>query len=67
MTKVSNISEKVADLRQSDAMLQDYVRIRYTMTGSERLLALVQWANSVDSMMADRNMGPEKYAEVSNG
>lgn len=67
MSKVLYLSEKTAELKRSDAMLQEFVRIRHTMTGTERIVALAAWASKVDSMMTERGMGPEKYAEVSHG
>lgn len=35
---------------QADAMLIEYVRIRYEMTGAERIVALTEWATQVDKI-----------------
>lgn len=67
MSNVVNLSGKTAELKRSDAMLQEYVRIRHSITGTERIVALVAWASKVDTMMTERGLGPEKYAEVSHG
>ena len=67
MSNVVNLSGKTAELKRSDAMLQEYVRIRHAMTGTDRILALTAWASKVDAMMTERGMGPAKYAEVSHG
>lgn len=64
MGNVIPFSEKIADLKQSDDLLKEYVRIRYQTSGSDRILALANWAKKADALMSLRGHGPEKYSEA---
>jgi hypothetical protein len=59
MAKVTQLSEKVADLKHSDDMLKEYVRIRYQMSGTDRIVALSEWAAKTDNFMNSRGFGPD--------
>lgn len=67
MANVTRISDKVAELKHSDNMLKEYIRIRYQMTGTERIVALSQWAAEIDELMTSRGHGPDSFNEVSHG
>ena len=39
----------------AEALLREYVRIRHEMAGEERILALCEWANTIDQIYAVAN------------
>lgn len=50
------MEETIAQLRhyRAEALLKEYVEIRYQKSGEERIVALVNWATRVDRLYGAR-------------
>lgn len=59
------MEEKTTALSQAsaEALLREYVRIRHEMAGEERIVALCEWANTIDQIYAAAN---DKLAQLNH-